>query len=89
MATSIGRRLRDGCLTIGSIGTIVGGAAAIDPESRKVLFDALHGQLPSVLTELPLLHIARSITETIPIGTSAMMALVVSAVVLFFLMFRT
>lgn len=89
MSASIVRRLRDGCLALGSLGTVLGGMAAIDVESRHYLIDALHGDLPPGLTNLPIQHYARMVTDTIPIGTSSMVALAVSGFVLLLLMLRT
>lgn len=89
MARSLGRRFRDGCLTAGGIGAVLGGIAAIDPESRRYLVDALHGQLPPFLADLPVQHVAQTIANTIPISSSAGVTLVASALVLFVLMFRT
>lgn len=89
MARSLGGRLRDGVLTVGSVGSIISGVAVINPDSRQSLFDALHGQLPSALSELPVQHFARTVADAVPIGGSAMMALVAAACLLFVLMLRT
>ena len=89
MAASVGRRLRDGCLSLGGIGAVVAGVVTIDETSRRYFFDALHGQLPPNLLGPTVQHLTRQIAEIAPIGNTGLLTFGASALVLLVLMFRS
>lgn len=92
-------RLRDGLLSVGSIGAVVAGMAAIDERIRGPLVGILQGRFPNgvFLNELtvPMLQVrrfAQLFSNNVGLSTGNHLMLVgvaLGSVVLFVLMFRS
>ena len=87
MASS-SRRLQDSILALFSLSIVASGMAAIDETARQHLFNALHGQFPSVPPAFQFHTIARQIGELLPIGDTSFVAFGVVGFVLVVVMFR-
>jgi hypothetical protein len=88
MAISTGRRLRDGFLALFGLSVVASGMAAIDETARQHLFNALHGELPSVPAAFQFHTIARQVGEFFPIGDTSFVAFGVVGFVLLVFMFK-
>jgi hypothetical protein len=88
MASSTGRRLRDGFFALFGLSIVASGMAAIDETARQHLFNAMHGQFPSVPPAFQLHTIARQVGELLPIGDTSFVAFGVVGFVLLVFMFK-
>ena len=87
-STSAARRIQDWFLTFSGLGMVVSGMAAIDETARGYLFNALHGELPTVPTAFRFHTIAGHVAEIFPVTDSSFIALGVVAFLLVIFMFR-
>jgi len=85
---SAARRFQDWLLAAFGVSTVVAGMAAIDETSRSYLFNAVHGDFPSVPTYLRFHTIARHVSEVLPVDNGSFVAFGVVALVLVVVMFR-
>ena len=88
MALSTSRRLRDGLLALFGLSVVVSGMAAIDETARQHVFNALHGDFPSLPPALQFHTLMRHVTESLPVGDSSFVAFGVVGFVLVVVMFR-
>lgn len=94
MTPTLGRRLSDGMIGAGGVGATVAGVAAMSEPVRRILLDALHGQLPFVvrIPDMHLEHIGRVISDSmgLPIGVqSPLLIFAVTSFCLFLFMFKS
>jgi hypothetical protein len=89
MAASAGARLRNGCLSVGSLGVVIAGLLAIDDTCRRFALDALHGQLPDAVLGFRLHHITAQVAAIVPADNAGMLVFAGTAFVLFVAMFRS
>jgi hypothetical protein len=88
MASSTSRRLQDGLLALFGLSVVASGMAAIDETARQHLFNALHGEFPSVPVAFQFHTIARQVGEFFPIGDTSFVAFGVVGFVLLIFMFK-
>jgi hypothetical protein len=87
-STSAARRLQDWFIGFSGLGVVISGMAAIDETARHYLFNALHGDLPTVPTAFRFHTIAGHVAEAFPVTDSSFVALGLVAFLLVIFMFR-
>jgi len=86
--TSTARRLQDWFLAFSGLGMVVSGMAAIDETARGYLFNALHGDVPTIPTAFRFHTIAGHLAEVFPVTDSSFVALGLVAFLLVIFTFR-
>ena len=82
------RRFQDWFITFFGLGLVISGMAAMDETSRQYVFNALHGDFPTIPTAYRFHTIARHVAELLPVGDTSFVAFGVVALVLVVVMFR-
>jgi hypothetical protein len=86
--TSTARRLQDWLISFFGLSVVVSGMAAIDETSRGYLFNALHGEVPTIPPAFRFHAIANHVAEILPVGDSSFVVFGLVALVLVVVVFR-